>query len=101
MDYIITLSDEEEKALSKVAFNCNKTNQAIIKEQYDYYIKQMLLSELPIPIPPESIQDLNDGEQKVLFAKVINNYPDYVSALKQSEKNPTVWERIKAIIGVT
>jgi hypothetical protein len=101
MDYIITLTDEEEKALSKVAFNCNKTNEAIIKEQYDYYIKKMLLSEIKIPIPQESLVGMTDEDQKALFSKVINNYPDYINALKQSEKNPTIWERIKAIIGVS
>jgi len=47
MVYNITLTENENNVLKKIALSVNKTPQEIIDEQVAFYIKQTLLNSYP------------------------------------------------------
>ena len=105
IEYIIHLTDEQEKALQVVIIEIFEktgkvtTGQFIIDEQVSYYIKKMLKSYVEIPIPDAFLESLDDQGQAQLLAKVINYYPGFVDEMKKSEEPALgMWTRIKNFI---
>lgn len=47
MIYNIELTDEQNAILDKIANSINKTNQEVIDEQVNFYIKKMILDSYP------------------------------------------------------
>lgn len=104
-DYILHLSDEQEKALVAVCLEVfEKTGNRILKQdaidmQVSFYIKRMLQSYVKIPIPDQALEGLKDEAQAELMAKVINFYPGFVEEMKTPEEPaPGMWARIKTFI---
>ena len=104
-DYILHLSDEQEKALVTVCAEIfEKTGNKVRKEdvidmQVSYYIKRMLQSYVKIPVPDGSLDGLNDERQAEVMAKLINYYPGFVDEMKKPEEPaPGMWTRIKKFI---
>jgi len=103
-DYIIHLTDEQDKALQVVCAELETEThpkpspQEVIDEQCAYYIKRMLLRNVKIPIPDEALAGLKDIEQAELAAKVINYYPAFIEDMKLAEETLGLWDKIKAII---
>ena len=105
MDYILHLSDEQERALVAVCAEVfEKTGNKVRKEdvidmQVSYYIKRMLQSYVKIPVPDQALIGLKDEEQAELMARVINYYPGFVDEMRKPEEPaPGMWARIKLFI---
>ena len=71
-DYTITVSDEVEAALQKVALVGNITSQAVIEAQLDYYIACSLYDHFR-PNSPINTSELSISERLEVYAVMVNS----------------------------